>query len=401
MIELNAQQKAAVEASAVWFDQWESADDIFRLFGYAGTGKSTTVEFIQERLNLKKIGYAVYTGKGALVLRKMGLDAQTIHSLVYKYVPPNKALCEELYKRWEQCEDRSEKQEIKKELSLAQKPHFVINENSPLLEFDLLVIDECSMVNHEMRADLESFGIPLLVLGDPGQLPPIEGGGALISGHVHAMLTEIHRQAEGNPIIDFSVRARNGIHLPYVYEGAARVIPQSKLRGRELLECDQVLVGKNKTRRDVNRYFRNQLFEGALRYPLVGDRLICLRNEKLMGLYNGLQAKVLDVGDIYEHFIELKILLETGNELTVQALLAHFDEYEEKGSLDRVRWWERTDCQEFDFSYAITVHKAQGSQWDNVYLMDDKMMIWRRPDRARWLYTGITRAAETLTIVRL
>ena len=58
----------------------------------------------------------------------------------------------------------------------------------------------------------------------------------------------------------------------------------------------------------------------------------------------------------------------------------------------------RRESDEFDYGYALTVHKAQGSQWDDVLLFDESYAF--REHRARWLYTGLTRAAKRLTIVR-
>jgi len=65
---------------------------------------------------------------------------------------------------------------------------------------------------------------------------------------------------------------------------------------------------------------------------------------------------------------------------------------------DEIPYALRTDSDEFDFGYALTVHKSQGSQWDNVVLFDESGAF--REHRNRWLYTGITRAAEKLTIVK-
>ena len=70
------------------------------------------------------------------------------------------------------------------------------------------MIDECSMVDEELGRDLLSFGKPILVLGDPAQLPPVKGGGFFTETAPDVMLTEIHRQAEGSAIIRASRAAR-------------------------------------------------------------------------------------------------------------------------------------------------------------------------------------------------
>ena len=67
------------------------------------------------------------------------------------------------------------------------------------------------------------------------------------------------------------------------------------------------------------------------------------------------------------------------------------------GEEDALSWPERRQFDEFTFGYCLTVHKAQGSQWDNVYLFDESFVF--REDRQRWLYTGVTRASEKITVV--
>jgi exodeoxyribonuclease-5 len=67
------------------------------------------------------------------------------------------------------------------------------------------------------------------------------------------------------------------------------------------------------------------------------------------------------------------------------------------GAIEQVEWPQRKRYDEFDFGYVLTVHKAQGSQWDDVVLFDESFAF---PDsRDRWLYTGVTRAAKRLTVV--
>ena len=72
------------------------------------------------------------------------------------------------------------------------------------------MIDECSMVDAELGRDLMSFDVPVLVLGDPAQLPPIQGGGFFTEAEPDAMLTEVHRQAQDDPIVRLSMEVREG-----------------------------------------------------------------------------------------------------------------------------------------------------------------------------------------------
>lgn len=404
---LSPTQLAAATAIKFWFEAEESEFNapIFRLFGFAGTGKTTTIRYIIQELEIgEEVLFAAYTGKAAMVMRKHGLPARTIHSLIYKPVPPNAVKCNELQKLLKEEEDDGEKKRIRVQLKEAGQVHFELRhkQDSDLRDCQLLVLDECSMVNDDMLADLLTFRVPMLVIGDPGQLPPIEGTGALIRDKPDIMLTEIHRQALNNPIISMSQRVRNGIFIPKMMMGKSGHVDKSKLTKQEIFAFDQILCGKNATRIMLNQRVREVKEFPDKIYPCAGDRLVCLRNDAGNGLYNGMMCDVVEVGDLLDTSIELKIRTETDDANSplkeVKALRAHFDVYHDKFALDNVKWWERLDANEFDFGYAITVHKSQGSQWDNVLLWDDKFFVWHRDNRKKWLYTGITRAAENITI---
>lgn len=411
---LSSGQQEAADKVKSWYEEADELRDnaagkpIFRLFGYAGTGKTTTIRAIISQLGLElgsDVLFGAYTGKAAMVMRRQGLPASTIHSLIYKVVDPDRKKCQELHKKLNEETNEGEKNRIRQELQLASKPSFQLRlpEETPLEDASLLVLDECSMVNSDMLKDLLTFGVPLLVLGDPGQLPPIEGESPLTSVEPDIMLTEIHRQAEGNPIIAYATRARQNIPLPFGEMGSSRNIMKSMLTRDDILGFDQILCGKNNTRKAINEEVRR--LQGRVSpYPEAGEKLICLRNSTENGLFNGMICYVDRVGDLLDSSIELFIRRETdeptSDPIRVLALRAHFDVYSDKLALDKVKWWERTDTDEFDFGYGITVHKSQGSQWDSVCLIDDKMFKgWGNPgDRKRWLYTGITRAVDRICV---
>lgn len=411
VFDLSKQQLAAKTAISKWFVDAldEPAFPIFRLFGYAGTGKTTTIRSLISDLDLemgKDVLFGAYTGKAAMVMRKTGLPARTIHSLIYKPVEPNKEQCEKLHKALKAEEDADERKRIRKELYDASKVSFHLRneDETELTNASLLVLDECSMVNDDMLQDLMTFNVPMLVLGDPGQLPPIDGEGALTREKPDAMLTEIHRQAAGNPIIDLATRARNGIYIPFMPFGKSGHVRKDQMKDEQVLAYEQILTGKNATRKMLNQNIRKlKGFDSP--YPVIGEKLICLKNDMNVpggGLFNGMICEVVEIGELLESSIEIKIRRETDPiefpPVTVRALRAHFDTYYDKEALDNVKWWERADANEFDFGYAITVHKAQGSQWENVLVYDDKFLTWKRDDRKRWMYTGITRAIDSITI---
>lgn len=377
---------------------------LFKLQGYAGTGKTTIIRALLEDWSQLRVKFGAYTGKAALVMQRNGLPASTIHSMIYKVVPPNKQECEDLFKKIKETDDEGTAKRLRQELKEKQKVRFELKvpEECELSKCDLLVLDECSMVNDDMLADLRTFGVPILALGDPGQLPPIDGAGVLVKGKPDIFLTEIHRQAQDNPIIDFATRARSGVQIPLGAKGGSMRCLSYQLDKRVFLAVDQIITGKNLTRLDINRRVRRMKGFDS-RYPVVGDKLICLKNDKIDMIFNGQMGVVTAVGELLDAYVELTVAMESGpgeepREVKVRALRAYFDAYFDKTALDNVRWWDRKDNHEFDYGYAITCHKAQGSQWDNVLVWDDGMLVWKPAERSKWLYTAITRAAQNIII---
>src|SRR4030095_11113668 len=141
MFELSDSQKEAAFKIGYWYA--DKSRPIFRLFGYAGTGKTTTIRSIIEQLNLSNsVRFAAYTGKAAMVMRKTGLPAQTIHSLIYKPVAPDTIESNRLAQQIKAETDADKKKELKKELKEKSKVHFTLNEESDLNHIRLLVLDE-------------------------------------------------------------------------------------------------------------------------------------------------------------------------------------------------------------------------------------------------------------------
>lgn len=357
------QQDAALAAVADWLKA--GSPQLFRLFGYAGTGKTTLARHIAEGVD-GTVVFAAFTGKAALVLRNKGCEgAQTIHSLIYR----SRGVDEE-------------------------SPTFVLNRESTAAKAKLIIIDECSMVDEELGRDLLSFGTPVLVLGDPAQLPPVKDGGFFTEAEPDVMLTEVHRQAADNPIVRMSMIVREGGRLEVGDYGASRIIRRAEITPEIVLSADQVLVGLNKTRRLYNARMR-QLMGHVANVPAVGEKLVCLRNDKSKGLLNGGAWIVQELKTSKKGLVTMRVTPEDdtgGKPVKVSVMPNFFD-----GTEDEVPWELRRHTDEFTFGYALTVHKAQGSQWDNIVMFDEAFAF--REHRARWLYTGLTRAAETITLV--
>jgi exodeoxyribonuclease-5 len=370
------QQDEALKAVSRWLK--EGRTPVFRLFGYAGTGKTTLAKHFAENVD-GEVLFAAFTGKAAQVLRSRGAtNARTIHSLIYR----------------PRGEETVEDEETGK-TSIA--PMFSINRQSPLAKAALIIIDECSMVDEQLGKDLMSFGTPILVLGDPGQLPPVSGGGFFTEQEPDYLLSEIHRQAKDNPIIHLAMDVREGREIMRGDYGSAQVISKSEVTQSLVLDADQVLVGTNRTRRRYNQRLR-ELKGFTADYPQSGDKLVCLRNDPAKGLLNGSLWQVMSSSrETVKPGINLMIRPEDDDmdrgAAKIKLLKAAFEDVETE-----IPWSTRKRYDEFDFGYALTVHKAQGSQWNNVVLFDESYAF--RDSREMWLYTAITRAAETLTIVR-
>jgi ATP-dependent exoDNAse (exonuclease V) alpha subunit len=275
----------------------------------------------------------------------------------------------------------------------SDKPRWRLNHSSPVKDAKLVIIDECSMVDEELGRDLMSFGTKILVLGDPAQLPPVKGDGYFTEAEPDILLTEVHRQARENPIIQMSMTVREGGRLELGEYGSSRVVRRADVSQGMVRRADQLLVGMNKTRTASNNKVRRLNGRQGV-FPEVGERLVCLRNNKEKNLLNGglwTVAKIIQTtGDLIEMEITSDDIPGATNE-RVSVLRPFFD-----GTESTLTWNEVRGTEQFTFGYALTVHKSQGSQWNDVLVFDESSAF--REHRARHLYTAITRAAETVTV---
>ncbi|MBK8457749.1 MAG: AAA family ATPase [Phyllobacteriaceae bacterium] len=375
-MQFSPQQDEALKAVARWLKT--GRPQIFRLFGYAGTGKTTLAKHFAEHVD-GDVQFAAFTGKAAQVMRYRGaVNARTIHSLIYRPKGEEEAVDEVTGKT-------------------SMTPTFALNRQSPISKAKLVIVDECSMVDEPLAKDLLSFGAPVLVLGDPGQLPPISGAGYFTEAEPDFLLTEIHRQARDNPIIRLALDVREGREFMRGDYGAAQVIGRDEVTQELVLDADQVLVGTNRTRRRYNMRLRELKGFSAV-YPQAGDKLVCLRNDPAKGLLNGsLWTTMSSSKETVKPGINLLVTPEEDEPdrgvAKIKLLKAQF----ETPDAD-IPWATKKRYDDFDYGYALTVHKAQGSQWNNVVLFDESFAF--KDMRQRWLYTAVTRAAERLTVVR-
>jgi exodeoxyribonuclease V len=385
-ITLTPMQEAAVKAIEQWYKH--SSNQTFFLAGYAGTGKSTLVQYVIEKLGLRlnRVAFACYTGKAALVLTQKAngqYRASTIHRLIYKLDVDTKG-----------------------------KPRFIKKDKEELAHIKLIVIDEASMVDGQIMQDLKSFDKKILFIGDQGQLPPVsqKGNEEFIEmfNNPDFALTEIHRQAEGNPIIHLSMLARTKQRIEYGWYGKeALVINHSQwlsLKEKVYTTANQIICGYNRTRQLLNQEIRRYLgFTDDL--PQMGDKLICTRNNwgktiQDISLVNGMTGYVQEVNhnveknyEITRDAIKIKFRPDFTDECFNDLYLIkdHFTGQEYK----LLPHEYNTYC-EFDFGYVITCHKSQGSQWEKVVVINE---VLNSQEHHRWLYTAITRSSSKLVLV--
>lgn len=415
-MKLTADQEQAKNLITEWF--FNRSDPVFVLAGYAGTGKTFLINYVvKEALKLKAGEEAVFvspTGKAATVLAQGGTVAGTVHGLIYI--------------RDEEDFDVDEDGEIVQKDRLSFYKRESIDE-----KIRLIVVDEASMVNGEMLRDLLSFGVKCLFCGDNAQLPPVNGDCFLLDNPDY-LLTEIVRQAADNPIIRLATMARNGEAIPYGEYGdkvsvVSRRFFYGEGRKRSLLRANQIICGRNKTRIELNAEMRGYLGTGESPLPMAGEKIICTLNdweqpldkEEKFHLVNGIIGRVegevqegLDflarlsfqadgIGDAVEVPIDTGIFLQKAyahgygeKALTLKGgYLVHEGNYEMRRRFKAEK--EEVICR-FEFAYAITCHKAQGSEFDFAVVFDESWAFGE--ERNRWLYTAITRAKDKLLIVR-
>lgn len=362
------QQSAAIKTVRDWATG-RGGSQVMRLFGFAGTGKTTIAKELAGGID--GTVFCAPTGKASLVLRRKGCaGAQTIHSLIYKAL-----------------ED-----EVTGEVT------FKLNPDSAAAGARLIIVDESSMVDDAVASDLLSYGTKVLALGDPAQLPPVNGEGYFTRVQPDIMLTEVHRQAADNPIIAMSMTVRTGGELEVGDYGTSRVVHRGHIDRDSMREmalgADQLLCGLNKTRQAFNDRIR-QIQGRPHQAPVAGDKLICLRNNREKGLLNGGMWTALDVSSRSSSYL-MRVRSDDDPDITspldVTTPALFFS-----GREKEMDWKARKRADEFTFGYAVTVHKSQGSQWDNVLVFDESRVF--REDSARHLYTAITRAAERITVV--
>lgn len=356
-ISLTEEQRSAVKTLIGKIDEKQ----IQTLGGYAGTGKSICVRHLAGHFDDWAV--VAYTGKAASVLRKRGvLEARTIHSTIYRPIEED---------------DGTIRYELKRAEDLK------VNDR----RIGGFLIDEASMVGKSVLADLKSFGLPIIAVGDHGQLPPVgEDAGLMLRPDIR--LETVHRNA--GPIARFAEHLRNGGNAAdWEGENDGSVEIVHKIEDNMLEHTDQILCAFNRTRVSINRRVRRVLFRREGDKPCDGDRVMCLQNRREQGLFNGMQGVISRVDTKKCRFTFTPD--DTEDEIDVLYKEDCWNEQKpEMGKVGEPRV-------PFEFAYCITCHKSQGSEYDNTIVQEQICKdLW---DHRRWAYTAASRAKSHLTWV--
>jgi len=384
-------QLRALERLLAWTQKPEGRS--LTLGGYAGTGKTTLIAQLRREIKReqpdKTVAFCSYTGKASQVLRSMlesegvlfeGDTCGTIHSLLYSPF-------------------------------MDKEGQIVGWMRTKEIGADLIVVDEASMVTDNIWNDLLGTNLPIIAVGDHGQLPPVEGNFNLMN-KPDLTLDTIHRQAEGNPIIQLAWEARMTGKIPvgdygksvrkfsYATHDASDIDDLTDHLFTNLHDDMLVLCGRNKTRVELNKAIRTKLGRESAD-PEGGDRVVCLKNTYAQAtgpIYNGMVGRVESINPLESHWYEASIdFPDEGRSFKGLLARSQFNNPKSVSEIEGLHWKEIGD--RFDFGYALTVHKAQGSQAKTVLLFEERFLKSDEDAWRRWLYTAVTRARENLYIV--
>ena len=393
-MELTRKQEEAVSMAIEGYENWEP---YLCISGYAGTGKSTAIAHIIAALNLdpeNDVAYVAYTGKAAKVLASKGNpNATTIHKLIYKAkLMPNGSY------------------------------YFVLKDKLDK-PYKVIVVDEVSMVPKKMWEELLSFGAFVIACGDPGQLPPVSSSDANgVLDKPHIFLDEIMRQAQDSEIIRLTMAIREGKTLTPYSGNEVNIVQRNEMVTGMFNWADQILVGTNETRNSINNQFR--ALQGRGPEPEIGDKVISLHNqwETLSSTDSPLtNGSIGTLEMVKTEMFWLPSHIDNGN--SIKCLMSSIKEEADDGIFNYIpidytsmiegqpRLTPRQEYQlrkskrydgpipmPFAYGYAITTHKAQGSEWPRVMVLEERFPF-DREEHKRWLYTACTRASEKLLLV--
>ena len=402
MIELNEGQKECLYKLIYW---WKTRDrQIFEISGAAGTGKTTIIRYLIDQLediSLDNVLFVALIGKAAMQMTKSGVMASTIHSAIYHPIEVDKL-------------DENGKKMVK-EGRVLKEIRFVKKEK---LDGDikLIVVDEAPMVDKKVAKDLMSFNLPIIALGDLNQLPPVFGDSVFLR-NIDYRLSQVMRQKADNPILALSQEIINSPFLnikPGTYGDKLMIVKKKDFFNYYLdtfYKSDIVICGKNSTRDELNTLIRKKYFQhhgvdlanAELPELLLGDKIICRKNNwgislGEINLINGLVGYVTNIDyesktkNILKIDFRPEFLKRSFEEIPIN--LKYF--FGNRKVKEIVKSYHH-EGELFEFGYCITCHLSQGSQYEKVIVLAERMGdidFYRK-----WLYTAVTRASDKLILI--
>lgn len=329
-------------------DVKQGEKQIVSVGGHAGCGKTTCLGVISQVL--PNFAICAYTGKAANVLRKKGITTSTIHSLIYKPMMNERGGIE-----------------------------FFLKE-PPEMCCDGFLVDEASMVSKEIYEDLLTFGLPIVFVGDHGQLEPV-GFAINVMAEPMYRLETVHRNA--GEIAHFAEHIRKGNKARTFHpDHKVEFVEPSAVTDTMLMDAGQMICAYNKTR--VGKNARVRELQGYTNLIEKGEKVMCLRNNKGRGLFNGMQGIISKI-----HPKHPKFDFRSDGVTYLDILYDPRQFGQEKNQFE----FGKDSPEPFDYAYCITAHKSQGDEWSKVTVFEQECSKW---DHKRWAYTCASRAKESL-----
>ena len=369
--------------------------EILSILGKNGSGKTTLIRYFIDKIGLKleDVLFVSYMGKAVSQMSRNGLPAKTIHSSIYD--------CEK-----EIITDENGDIVYTQSGKPKKRPKFVLKDKIPGKP-KLIVIDEAFMVPENNAKDILSFGVPVIATGDTHQLPPVFGNPYFLN-NPNTSLKEVMRQNEDNPIIYLSQLLLHHKPLTDGVYGTSCVIPKKNLTDFMLKNADVVITCTNRLRSQVNNIFRESFLGiSNLECPNYGEKIICRRNNwnrsiKENGelyLTNGLSGFVdyIDRSSFNKNSVTLDFRPDFTRKSFKNTRISV--PYINSPVGQNKDFYTPPGVDLFEYSYAITTHLSQGSQYNSVVFLKERDFFGNEDDYYRLLYTAVTRAIESLIFV--
>lgn len=395
---LNEGQEILLDKLKTWYNEWMNHSRIgdhpqwFSYSGAAGTGKTTVVREFIDLMGFDDTEYVccAYVGKAVLNLQKHGLPAKTVHSLIYD---PLIIKIPKLDEEGDPITDKNDNPIYKMEMRFSLKEAL-----DP--ELKLIIVDEATMINDDMKNKILSFDIPVIFIGDMNQLPPIFGYSSVMVTPNYA-LTQIMRQHENDPIVILSQDVLHGVPFQLGQYGKSAVVDHYDISKDLLTRYDEILCGKNATRDKINDTVLYEILHRKDNVPFIGAKMVNRQNNwdhvvNGVALTNGLIGYITNIRrrsssrGYYQADFKPDFLEDEFEDLRLDVRYLNSNAEQRKN-------FGLSKYEKFEYAYAITVHSSQGSEWPNVMYIDEWFHDAGMMKKLR--YTAITRAEESITIV--